>query len=74
MKQKLNVDAIIAWSYMLECTEHGFNSTNREDEEAFCQLMLELTTFYFKEGHVTLKVRQAELLMGSTRWKGGTEW
>jgi hypothetical protein len=75
MKQKLNVDAIIAWSYMLECTEHGLdNDTNKETELAFCQLMLELTTLYFKEGHVTLKVRQAELLMGSTRWKGGTEW
>ena len=74
MKLKLNVDAIIAWSYMLECTEHGIDSTNREDEIAFFDLMLELTTLYFKEGHVTLKVRQAEVLMGSTRWKGGTEW
>ena len=74
MKQKLNVDAIIAWSYMLECTEHGLNSANKEYEIAFFDLMLELTTLYFEEGHVTLKVRQAELLMGSTRWKGGTEW
>ena len=71
MNQELNVDAIIAWSYVFECVEHGFNNdTNKETELAFVELMLELTTLYFEEARATLKVRQAEVLMGSTRWKG----
>ena len=64
MSKELNMDAVIAWLYVMETFDVCLASRTNG---AYAQLMLDLLNFYPDEWDAVLAVRDAHRLMGGVK-------